>query len=125
VTVRILLCDDTPELRALLRSALERQDDVTIVGEAGDGDATLASAARTQPDVVVLDLEMPGPPAGALLSALRRVAPRAAIVTFSGHDPADVAGDSVREIDLHVPKTTELTAVVRAVCEVGRRHRAA
>jgi DNA-binding NarL/FixJ family response regulator len=125
VNVRILLCDDTPELRALLRSALESQGDVTIVGEAGDGDGALATAARAQPDVVVLDLEMPGPPAEALLSALRRVAPQAAIVTFSGHEPSDVAGEAVREIALHVPKTTELTAAVRAMCELGRGHRAA
>ncbi len=123
--MRILLCDDTAEMRSLLRSALESQDDVTIVGEAGDGDGALASAARTQPDVVVLDLEMPGPPAEALLSALRRVAPHASIVTFSGHQPADVAGDAVHEIALHLPKTTDLTAAVVAVCEVGRRHCAA
>jgi DNA-binding NarL/FixJ family response regulator len=120
VTVRILLCDDTAELRALLRSALEMQDDVTIVGEAGDGDGALERAAEAQPDVVVLDLEMPGPAAPALLSALRRAAPAAAIVTFSGHDPADVAGPALGEIALHVPKTTELTAAVRAVCELGR-----
>jgi DNA-binding NarL/FixJ family response regulator len=117
--VRILLCDDTAELRALLRSALESQDDVTIVGEAGDGDSALAIAARTQPDIVVLDLEMPGPPAGALLSALRHVAPQAQIVTFSGHEPSAVAGDAVREIALHLPKTTELTVAVRAVRELG------
>jgi DNA-binding NarL/FixJ family response regulator len=125
VTVRILLCDDTAEMRSLLRSALESHNDVIIVGEAGDGDGALASAARTQPDIVVLDLEMPGPPAEALLPALRRVAPGVAIVTFSGHEPSDVAGDAVREIALHVPKTTELTAAVRAVCELGRSHRAA
>ncbi len=118
--MRILLCDDTPELRSLLRSALEAQEGVTIVGEAGDGDGALACAARDQPDVVVLDLEMPGPEPPALLPALRRAAPAAKIVTFSGHEPADVAGLAVAEIALHVPKTTELTAAVRAVCELGR-----
>jgi DNA-binding NarL/FixJ family response regulator len=118
--MRILLCDDTAELRWLLRSALEAQDDVTIVGEVGDGHAAIARAAETEPDVVVLDLEMPGPTPAALLSALRRVVPRAKIVTFSGHDPADVAGAAVREIALHLPKTTDLIAAARAVCELGR-----
>jgi DNA-binding NarL/FixJ family response regulator len=122
VTVRILLCDDTAELRWLLRSALETEADVTIVGEAGDGDGALQSAAQAQPDVVVLDLEMPGPPAEALLPALRHAAPAAAIVTFSGHEPTDVAGAAVGEIALHLPKTTELMAAVRAVCELGRKH---
>jgi DNA-binding NarL/FixJ family response regulator len=121
VTVRILLCDDTAELRALLRSALEAQEDVTIVGEAGDGDGALALAAEVQPDVVVLDLEMPGPAPGPLLRAVRRLAPRAAIVTFSGHDPAVVAGPAAREIALHLPKTTDLAVAGHAVRELGRR----
>jgi DNA-binding NarL/FixJ family response regulator len=120
--VRILLCDDSAELRSLLRSAIEdRRDDVEIVGEVGDGDAGLRLAAEHQPDVVVLDLEMPGPAPAPLLRALRRLAPRAAIVTFSGHDPAVVAGPAAHEIALHLPKTTDLAAAGRAVRELGRR----
>jgi two-component system nitrate/nitrite response regulator NarL len=120
--VRVLLCDDTAELRALLRSALEAQEGVAIVGEVGDGDDALAVAAEAQPDVVVLDLEMPGPGPEALLTALRRAAPATKIVTFSGHEPAAVAGTAVREIALHVPKTTDLAVAVRAVCDLGRNH---
>jgi DNA-binding NarL/FixJ family response regulator len=120
--MRILLCDDSAELRALLRSAIEQEpDDVAIVGEVGDGDAALRLAAEHQPDVVVLDLEMPGPTPAALLRTVRRLAPRAAIVTFSGHDPAVVAGPAAREIALHLPKTTDLAAAGRAVRELGRR----
>src|SRR6478672_451184 len=113
--MRILLCDDTPELRALLRSALESEVGVEIVGEVGDGDAAVQLAADEQPHVVVLDLEMPGPDPGALLIGLRRAAPNAALVTFSGHEPAAVAGSAVQEIALHVPKTTDLAAAARAV----------
>ncbi len=120
MTMRILLCDDTAELRWLLRSALEAQEGVTIVAEVGDGHAAIARAAETEPDVVVLDLEMPGPTPAALLSAMRCVAPRASIVTFSGHNPADVAGAAAREVALHVPKTTDLTVAAHAVCELGR-----
>ncbi|HEX6696547.1 MAG TPA: response regulator [Solirubrobacteraceae bacterium] len=120
--MRILLCDDSAELRALLRSAIEQGDeDVEIVGDVGDGDAGLRLAAEHQPDVVVLDLEMPGPAPAALLRALRRLAPRTAIVTFSGHDPAVVAGPAAREIALHLPKTTDLAAAGSAVRALGRR----
>jgi DNA-binding NarL/FixJ family response regulator len=122
--VRILLCDDTPELRTLLRSALEAAGDVTIVGEVGDGDAAVQLAADEQPEVVVLDLEMPGPEPEALLTALRRAAPSAALVTFSGHRPADVAGAAVDEIALHVPKTTDLAVGARAIRALGNRLRA-
>jgi DNA-binding NarL/FixJ family response regulator len=120
--MRILLCDDSAELRSLLRSAIEQgNEDVAIVGEVGDGDAALRLAAEHQPDVVVLDLEMPGPTPASLLRAVRRLAPRTAIVTFSGHDPAVVAGPAAREIALHLPKTTDLMAAGSAVRELGRR----
>jgi DNA-binding NarL/FixJ family response regulator len=123
--MRVLLCDDSAELRALLRSAIEEgREDVEIVGEVGDGDAGLRLAAEHQPDVVVLDLEMPGPAPAPLLRSIRRLAPRAAIVTFSGHDPAVVAGPAAREIALHLPKTTDLAAAGNAVRELGRRRAA-
>jgi DNA-binding NarL/FixJ family response regulator len=117
--VRLLLCDDTPELRTLLRSALESGGGVEIVGEVGDGDTAVQLAADEQPDVVVLDLEMPGPAPEALLTALRGAAPNAALVTFSGHQPAAVAGGAIEEIALHVPKTTDLTVAARAVRELA------
>jgi two-component system, NarL family, nitrate/nitrite response regulator NarL len=120
--MRVLLCDDSAELRSLLRSAIEQGgEEVAIVGEVGDGDAALRLAAEHQPDVVVLDLEMPGPAPAALLRGVRRLAPRTAIVTFSGHDPAVVAGPAAREIALHLPKTTDLVAAGSAVRELGRR----
>jgi len=123
--MRVLLCDDSAELRALLRSAIEQGgDEVEIVGDVGDGDAGLRLAAEHQPDVVVIDLEMPGPTPAALLRALRRLAPRTAIVTFSGHDPAVVAGPAAREIALHLPKTTDLAAAGSAVRALGRRRAA-
>jgi len=77
-SLRVLLCDDSVELRALLRSAIEAGRDVEVVGEVGDGDTGVRLAAERQPDVVVLDLEMPGPSPEALLKALRRAAPSAA-----------------------------------------------
>ena len=118
-SLRVLLCDDSVELRALLRSAIEVGRDVEIVGEVGDGDAAVQLAGDEQPDVVVLDLEMPGPDPEGLLTGLRRAAPNAALVTFSGHEPAAVAGGAVEEIALHVPKTTDLAAAARAVRELA------
>ena len=123
-SLRVLLCDDSVELRALLRSAIEAGRDVEVVGEVGDGDAGVRLAAERQPDVVVLDLEMPGPSPEALLKALRRAAPSAALVTFSGHDPATVAGAAVGDIALHLPKTTDLATAGRAVRDLGRRRSA-
>jgi DNA-binding NarL/FixJ family response regulator len=123
VELRVLLCDDAPELRALLRWALEQRSDVLVVGEAGDGETAIAHAAAFAPEVVVLDLEMPGPGPADLLEAVRAAAPEAALVTFSGHDPAFVVGEAVGAIDLHVPKTTDLAYAARAVHELGLARR--
>ena len=58
---RILLADDHAVLRAGLRALLEADKEFHVVAEAGDGDQTLRLAVKLQPDVVLLDLNMPGP----------------------------------------------------------------
>jgi len=68
---RILICDDAPEHRALVRAMLASVPDVEIVGEATDGATCLTSIAVTRPDIVVLDLQMPGKDGFHVLEALR------------------------------------------------------
>jgi DNA-binding NarL/FixJ family response regulator len=58
--IRLLLVDDHPVVRRGLRGYLELEADFTVVGEAGDGEAALRAIAETSPDVVLLDLKMPG-----------------------------------------------------------------
>ncbi|HWC81846.1 MAG TPA: response regulator transcription factor [Pseudonocardiaceae bacterium] len=60
MTVRILLVDDEPLLRMGFRLVLESQEDMRVVGEAGDGAAALRQTAELDPDVVVMDVRMPG-----------------------------------------------------------------
>ena len=57
---RILLVDDHAEFREGLRGILAREDDIEVVGEAANGDEALHLAGRTDPDVVLMDLHMPG-----------------------------------------------------------------
>jgi DNA-binding NarL/FixJ family response regulator len=82
--LRIFLCDDVPELRTLLRYGLEEDGDLKVVGETGDAQAAIAAVAELQPDVVVLDLSMPGMDGLEAISRLREAAPRSAILIFSG-----------------------------------------
>jgi DNA-binding NarL/FixJ family response regulator len=58
--IRVLLVDDHPALRLGLRVLLERAPDVELVGEAEDSEEALALVESSQPDVVVLDCELPG-----------------------------------------------------------------
>ena len=60
----VLVCDDAPDMRALLRDALDADPALYVVGEAADGAAALRLAEALQPDVVLLDIGMPGPGAG-------------------------------------------------------------
>jgi DNA-binding NarL/FixJ family response regulator len=60
VTVRVLLADDQQLLRAGFRMVLEAHDDISVVGEAGDGAEAIRETARLSPDVVLMDVRMPG-----------------------------------------------------------------
>ena len=57
--ISVVVCDDVPELRRLLREALEQDGEMQVVGEAEDGRDAIEVIERLQPDVVVLDLSMP------------------------------------------------------------------
>src|SRR5205823_162097 len=58
--IGVLLVDDAPLLRMGFRMVLEAQPDVAVVGEAGDGAEAVALATRLKPDVVLMDVRMPG-----------------------------------------------------------------
>jgi len=60
VTTRVLLVDDQPLLRTGFRMILSAESDLTVVGEAGDGASAVELARRLKPDVVLMDIRMPG-----------------------------------------------------------------
>jgi DNA-binding NarL/FixJ family response regulator len=71
VTISILIADDQPMLRMGFRLVLDAQSDMRVVGEAGDGVAAVRLAAAEQPDVVLMDVRMPGVDG---IEATRRIA---------------------------------------------------
>jgi DNA-binding NarL/FixJ family response regulator len=81
--IGVLLVDDHLVVRQGLRAFLEVQDDIVVVGEAGDGEAALALILELQPDVVLLDLQMPGMSGVEVLQAMRArgAAARVLVVT--------------------------------------------
>jgi len=87
---RVLVVDDDPDYRFLVRLALAPGSGFEVVAEAGDGGAAVAEAEREQPDIVLLDCTMPGADAFDALPGLRKAAPDARIVLVSGHDRADL-----------------------------------
>jgi len=123
-TIRILVCDDQPLIRAGLQSVLREHPDLEIVGEAVDGRECLAKVARTHPHVVLMDVEMPGLDGIEATRRLRLTEPDTRILVLSAHREdhlvaralgAGAAGYVVKDAPL-----SELVEAVRAVARGGR-----
>ena len=85
--VRVLVVDDEPMVCAHLRTILDASDEIEVVGTAADGAEAVDEAVRHRPDVVLLDLRMPGVDGFAALPEL--VAARAAVVVLTTFDADD------------------------------------
>jgi DNA-binding NarL/FixJ family response regulator len=118
--IRVLIVDDHPVVRQGLRTFLDTQDDLIVVGEAGDGATAIAVAAETAPDVILLDLRMPGVDGLGVLPDLRGMA-RVLIVTSytepSAMLPAMRAGAAG-----YIYKDVDPAALVAAIRSVHAGH---
>ena len=83
--IRVLLADDHPVVRAGLQQILAEASDMEIVGEASDGPSVVEQTARCRPDVVLLDITMPGAGFITLLRNLKRNHPKTAVLVLSVH----------------------------------------
>ena len=86
MTVRLLVADDHVVVRAGLKSLLDDVFDIDIVADAADGEEAIRLARRHRPDVVLLDVRMPGADGLAVLGQLRTELPGVAVVMFSSYD---------------------------------------
>jgi DNA-binding NarL/FixJ family response regulator len=91
VPVRVLLVDDAPEARRLVRTALRFRGGFELVGEASTGVAAITLVEELEPDVVVLDLGLPDITGRDVLTRVREQNPRVKVVIFSGAEPEDRA----------------------------------
>lgn len=84
--IRVLLADDHAVVRQGLRTFLDLQEDIEVVAEAGDGQAAVDAARRTDPDVILLDLVMPVLDGVGALKHLRSTRARTIVLTSFGDD---------------------------------------
>ncbi len=123
--IRVMLADDHRVLLGSLKMLLERHG-CEVVGEATTGEAALALAAKVRPQVIVMDLEMPGTGGLAAAHRMKQAAPAAKVLILSAHeDESDVlealneAGAAGYLVKRDAPE--ELVSAVRAVAD-GKRY---
>jgi two-component system, NarL family, nitrate/nitrite response regulator NarL len=87
--IKILVADDHPVVRKGLQSCLARQDRLKIIGEASDGDEALEKTRELSPDVVLMDISMPGMNGLAVTEVLRKEHPAVKILVISVHNNRD------------------------------------
>jgi len=121
---RILLADDHVTVREGLRLLLDAQPDMQVIGEASDGAAAVARVLQLKPDVLVLDVSMPGLNGLKAAEALREQAPTLKILTLTRHDDdgylhqllkAGVAGYVLKQ-----SRPAELLHAIRSISSGGR-----
>lgn len=97
MTIRILLIDDHALFRSGVRLLLQRQPDFDVVGEAADGIEGIKRAKAFQPDVILLDLNMPGLSGLETLKLLAQDAPAAAVLILTVSEEADELSQAMRD----------------------------
>ena len=117
--IRVLVVDDHPVVRQGLRAFLESRPGIVVVGEAADGATAVTEAARLQPDVVLMDLVMPGLDGAAAIRRVRERAPSARVLvltSFASDDQvlpavqAGAAGYLLKDVE-----PPDLEAAIRTV----------
>lgn len=122
--LRVLLADDHATVRHGLRLIIEGQPDMSVVAEAGDGESAIAQALAVKPDVIVMDISMPGMTGLVATRKLKKLQPDTVIVTLTRHSDdaylqellrAGVAGYVLKQ-----SPPTELVQAIRAAAAGGQ-----
>lgn len=114
--LRVIVCDDTRQVRTLIKTELSLEPDIVVVGEAANGAEAIDLARAEQPDVVLLDLGMPVMDGLEALPKIKQVAPTARVIVFSSFDVAEMAEKAVAAgAARYIQKTAPAQQLVAAV----------
>jgi DNA-binding NarL/FixJ family response regulator len=119
--LRVLVVDDHPLFRFGLCAALAQRDDIEVVGEAAGGQAAIAAAAATSPDVIVMDLHLPDLGGVEATRAITNAAPKIGVLVLTMFDDSESVFNAMRAgARGYLLKGAEPDELVRAVQAVAR-----
>lgn len=122
--LRIMLVDDHATVRHGLKLMIDAEPDMAVIAEAGDGASAVQLAGEAKPDVIVMDISMPGMNGLAATQAIRKADARAVIVTLTRHGDAAYLQELLRAgVSGYVLKRsapTELLQAIRAAAAGGQ-----
>ena len=119
--IRVLLADDHPVVRQGVREFLEQEEGIEVVGEAGDGIRALDLILQIQPDVAILDVQMPGMTGVEVTRQLRERRAQVKVLVLTAYDDAPyVAALLQGGADAYMLKTSDSSDLVRAIRAVHR-----
>lgn len=114
--IRVLLADDHVTVRHGLKLLIDGQADMTVVAEVSDGNAAVRSALEVRPDVVVMDISMPGMNGLIATRTLKQLRPDAAIVTLTRHGDDAYLQELLRAgVAAYVLKQSAPTELLQAI----------
>ena len=124
IRLRILLADDHVTVRHGLKLLIDGQADMKVVAEASDGEAAIRSALKLKPDVIVMDISMPGMTGLVATRKLKQLQPHVAIVTLTRHGDDAYLQELLRAgaagYVLKQSAPTELLQAIRATAAGGQ-----
>lgn len=120
MTIRVVLADDHSVVRKGVREFLEEEPDIDVLGEAGDGLQAVELAIALQPDIVVMDIKMPGLTGVDATKRIRKEAPNVRVLALTAYDDDPyIFGLLEAGASGYVLKTAESRELVRAIRTVA------
>ena len=123
MTIRVLLVDDDPLVRAGLRLMLRSAPDIDVIGEAADGAAAIAAAAELVPDVVLMDIRMPGTDGVTATAAITAAVAGPRVVALTTFDADELVRQAITAGAVgYLVKDTPPAEIISAVRAVAAGH---